>query len=142
MVFFEWPETYLTNIEKFDAEHRKLVCLINALYNDLVNCQNISQKQPVIVEALSELIAYGCYHFAEEEELMVQYEYPGYMAHKEEHDQFKQQVAQFMKQQREGTLILSFPIMIFLKEWLISHVLTTDKQYGPFLHEKIAKPIV
>ncbi|MBP2665928.1 MAG: hemerythrin-like metal-binding protein [Firmicutes bacterium] len=137
MIFFEWPETYLTNISKFDTQHQKLVSLINALYVDLVSCQNISQKQPVIVEALLELIAYSFYHFEAEEELMILYEYPGYMGHKEEHDQFKQQVSQFVKEQSEGTLILSFPILVFLKDWLTSHVLTTDMQYGPYLNERM-----
>jgi len=67
---------------------------------------------------------------------MLQYEYPGYAKHKEEHERFKLQVAQFMKEQSESK-VLPFPIVVFLKNWLTTHVLKTDKQYGPYLNEKM-----
>jgi hemerythrin len=68
---------------------------------------------------------------------MLEYEYPGYERHKEEHEKFKVQITQFLKEHNEGTLILSFPILVFLRDWLSSHVLDTDKQYGPYLKEKM-----
>ncbi|MHC1760785.1 MAG: hemerythrin domain-containing protein [Negativicutes bacterium] len=75
--------------------------------------------------------------FEAEEKLMLRYEYPCYAVHKEEHEQFKMQIAQFVEKQKHGTLILAFPIFDFLKDWLISHVLTIDKQYGPYINEKM-----
>ena len=137
MIFFIWQDDYLTHIAELDAQHLKLVELINNLYTDLVKSQNIDQKQSYIVETLEELIDYSYYHFEAEEKLMLQYDYPGYALHKEEHERFKVQVAQFMKEQREGTRILSFPILVFLKDWLVSHVIATDKQYGPYLGERM-----
>ena len=137
MIFFEWKDTYLTKISELDAQHQKLVSLINNLYADLVKCENIDQKQSYILGAIVDLIDYGCYHFDAEEKLMLEYEYPGYECHKEEHEKFKMQVTQFLKEHNEGTLILSFPILVFLRDWLSSHVLDTDKQYGPYLNEKM-----
>jgi hemerythrin len=29
--------------------------------------------------------------------------------------------------------------MSFLKDWLIKHIMGTDKKYGPFLKEKMGK---
>ncbi len=137
MIFFIWKEEYLTNISELDSQHQKLVLLINNLYADLVKCQDVSQKQAFVVNALKELIDYGCYHFEAEEKLMLKYGYSGYAHHKEEHERFKLQIAQFLKEQSEGSRILSFPVLVFVKDWLVSHVIETDKQYGPYLSARI-----
>jgi len=136
MVFFEWHDTYLINIERLDEHHKKLVALINNLYDDVFRDPSSIQKQPLIKQALAELIDYSYYHFAAEEELMLKYKYPGYTLHKEEHEQFKLQVKQMMEKHEDGKLFVILPIMIFLKDWLILHVTSTDQQYGPYLNEK------
>jgi len=134
---WEWQETYLVNISNLDVHHRKLVTLFNSLYNDVYQCQKLSQKQPLIEKALTELIDYCIYHFEAEEKLMLQYQYPGYAPHKEEHERFKLQVTQMMQEHKDGNLTLSFPILHFIKKWFNGHILTTDKQYGPYLNEKM-----
>jgi len=136
MAFFEWQESYLTSIGRLDSHHQKLVTLINNLYTDVLNEPDVSQKQSLIEKALAELIDYSYYHFAAEEELMIKYEYPGYMPHKEEHEQFKVQVAKMMKQHKTGDLSWTLPIFNFLKDWLILHVTNMDKQYVPYLSGK------
>lgn len=137
MAFAEWQETYSVNIKEFDAHHQELLTLINNLYDNILECKNIIQEQPFIGEALTALKDYSDYHFKAEEELMLKYEYPGYELQKEEHEQFKMYVNQLIEQYEKGTLTLSFPIIDFLKDWLLLHVLKIDKQYGPYLNEKL-----
>lgn len=139
MAFWKWQESYSTNIKAFDDDHHKLITLLNSLYADVYECQNISQKQPLIEKALAELIDYSCYHFETEEEMMLKYEYPDYITHKEEHTQFKLQITQWMEQSKDGSLIWTFPLLNFIKDWISSHVLNTDKQYGPYLNERNVK---
>ena len=142
MIFFMWKEEYLTHVKELDEQHRKLVELINNLYADLLECQNNDQKQSLVNRLLEELIEYSVYHFTAEENLLLQYEYPRYELHVEEHERFKSQVAQFMKDQSEAERALPFPLVVFLRDWLISHVLTEDKQYGPYLcaQMRLGKP--
>lgn len=137
MIFFTWQDAYLTNISEIDVQHQKLVALINDLYADLLKCQNSDQKRSFIAKALEDLIDYSCYHFETEEKLMLKYEYPEYAHHKEEHEKFKLQVAKFMKEQSGFAQVLPFPVVVFLKDWLTSHVLSTDRQYVPYLNEKM-----
>lgn len=137
MIFFMWKEEYLTRIKELDEQHQKLVALINDLYVDLLECQNNDQKQSLVKRLLEELIEYSSYHFDAEEKLLLKYEYPRYALHVEEHERFKLQVAQFMKEQSEVERALPFPLVVFLRDWLISHVLTEDKQYGSYLHERM-----
>ena len=138
MIFFIWKDEYLTNIGELDAQHQKLVELINDFYADLLQHKESDQKQSSIVKTLERLMAYSLYHFEAEEKLMLQYEYPGYEKHKEEHERFKLHVARLMKEQNETMPVLPFPLVVFLKDWLTSHVLKTDKQYGPYLNGKMS----
>ena len=137
MIFFTWQAAYLTHISEIDVQHQKLVALINALYSDLLGCQDNDQKRVFIIRALEELIDYSFYHFVTEEELLLKYDYPQYEEHKQEHEQYKLKIAQFMKEQESVERVLPFPIVVFLRDWLISHVLTTDKKYSAYLNEKM-----
>lgn len=137
MIFFTWQAAYLTHISEIDVQHQKLVALINALYSDLLGCQDNDQKRVFIIRTLEELIDYSFYHFVTEEELLLKYDYPQYEEHKREHEQFKLKIAQFMKEQESVERVLPFPIVVFLRDWLISHVLTTDKKYSAYLNEKM-----
>ena len=133
MFFFIWQDNFLTNISEIDDQHRKLVALINNLYAALLKFEDSDQKRAFLIKTLEELIDYGCYHFDAEEQLMLKHEYPDYESHKAAHERFKLQVAQFLKEQRETTQVLPFPIVVFLKNWFTSHVLSTDLQYVPFI---------
>lgn len=137
MFYFQWQDSYLTHIDELDAQHQKLVALINNLYTDLLNCPDNEQKQATVVKTLAELMDYGCYHFDAEEKLMLEHNYPEYAVHKQEHENFKLKVAQLMKAQTETANAVPFPVVVFLRDWLASHVIHTDKQYGPYLKEKM-----
>lgn len=136
MAVWEWEESYLVNIGRIDTHHKKIIALFNRLYTDAFACQNISQKQPLIERALAELIDYSYYHMAAEEELMFKHEYPSYVPHKKEHEHFKLRITQFMEEYKDDTLVTVFPILHFIKEWFMVHILNTDKQCAEYLNEK------
>ena len=137
MIFFTWKDEYMTHISELDAQHQKLVELINSFYADLLKYQNNEQKKEVIMRTLDALVDYSCYHFEAEENLMRKYEYAEYEHHKEEHERFKSQIARFIEEQRETDLVTPFPIVVFLRDWLVTHIMKTDMQYGPFLVERM-----
>ena len=136
MIFFTWKDDYLIHHSEIDLQHQKLVSLINELYADLLVAQNNEQKRQAIQKLLEELVDYSYYHFDTEEKLMVQLEYPCYIQHVKQHMQFKEQVAQFMQVQSEDAKVMPFPIVVFLKDWLTSHILQMDKQLGTYLQTK------
>ena len=133
MVFFAWKDEYMTHIRELDEQHQKLVALVNSFYADLLQYQNNEQKREIVMRTLNALVDYSCYHFEAEENLMRKYEYTEYEHHKEEHERFKSQIARFIQEQTETPLVAPFPIVVFLRDWLITHIMKTDKQYGPFL---------
>jgi len=136
MAFGKWQETYSVNVDTLDAHHQKLFSLVENLYINIFECENNSQKQILIGKTLSELTDYTYYHFAQEEALLLKCEYPDYIPHKEEHEQFKLHLTQLLKQYKDVTFVWSLPILIFLKDWLVAHVLNADLQYESYLNEK------
>jgi hemerythrin len=82
---------------------------------------------------LEELIKYTFYHFETEEKYMVKYQYPGYELHKREHENLTSKVNSIKTDFEKGEAINSKDIIMFLRDWLIKHILGSDKQYVPYL---------
>ena len=45
-------------------------------------------------------------------------------------------VVDFQKQFEQGDSKLEMSLMEFLKDWLVNHIMKTDKRYVAFLHEQ------
>jgi len=135
MPFIEWSDKLLTGVKEADEQHKKLVSLINELYDAMKQ----GKGKEVIDKTLDELVRYAGYHFTTEETLMSKYGYPELQAHKKEHEAFKAKIKEFMEKKAKGEVTLTVEVMNFLKEWLVKHIMGTDKKYGPFLVEKMGK---
>ena len=52
-------------------------------------------------------------------------------------DRFVLKITEFQGSYREGhILVLAIEIIRFLRDWLINHILTIDKQYASFLNQR------
>ncbi len=69
------------------------------------------------------------------EKYMKQWNYPGYVYHKGEHDAFVKKVAEFKAKFEQGQAAISVDILVFLKDWVSKHIQGTDKKYGPFFNK-------
>lgn len=136
MSFFEWDDKFLTNVERFDIHHKKLVDLLNQLYIDAKENLDMENRRELAEKSLRELIDYTYYHLSAEEELMNKYYYPEYTAHKKEHDQLRESVDAMIAKCKEGKLNVILPILITVQKWLVNHVLVTDKMYSSFFADK------
>lgn len=132
MAFFAWGKEYETGIKEVDAQHKKLIELINELY-EAMRC---GKGMEVMGKILSDLIKYTKTHFTYEEYLMGTYGFPELSSHKSEHQGFTSKVLDFERDFKEGKVGLTVQVMNFLKEWLANHILKIDKKYVPFLKSK------
>jgi hemerythrin len=76
-------------------------------------------------------------HFNSEEKLQKQNNYPEYINHKAQHDQF---IGDFLELKeaidKDGvTGLLVIKLNKTLVDWLINHIRKTDKAFGAFLKE-------
>lgn len=132
MALFEWKDTYSVNVAEIDKQHHMLVETLNELYEAMLT----RKSKEILSGIIKSLVDYAGFHFSFEEKYMKTYNYAGYIDHKKEHDDFVVRVKDFQRQQVEGKLMLSMEIMNFLKDWLKTHILGTDKKYSSFFNEK------
>ena len=134
MAWMEWTEEYSVDIVKIDDQHKKLIGIINELYEAL---SIEGSKKEAINKVIGELYDYTKYHFSAEEELMRKFSYPQYINHKSAHDNFIMKVVEFQDEYRQGrVLILSVELIQFVRDWLFKHILTVDKQYSSFFNQQ------
>lgn len=132
MKLIEWKDKYKIDIKILDEQHQQLIEIINSLYSSV----NEGKGSLALGGILNDLISYATNHFITEEKLLDDFNYPGFEFHKEEHRYFIQKVTDFKEAFDVGKQGLSVEVLNFLKEWLSSHIVKSDKKFAPFLHEK------
>ena len=131
-MFMPWNDELLTGIEEVDAQHRWLVDATNRLHDELSK----PQSDPAVVgEILEGLVDYTYNHFIMEEELFERLGYPESVAHKAQHDIFTARMGDLLMKHESGE-VASGEALELLKDWLIQHIMKTDKAYVPFLKSK------
>ena len=83
----------------------------------------------VLHPVLDQLLKYTKSHFAAEERYMQGARFPGFAAHKQEHEALTNQVEDFIDVRNEK-IALSLRISKFLKQWLDQHILGSDRVYA------------
>jgi hemerythrin-like metal-binding protein len=136
-LFVEWEDKYSVGIEKIDNQHKQLIEIINRLYYSRGN-----SPHAVLGETIQKLIEYTKIHFADEERLMRENNYPDYQAHKKRHEAFIEEVKKFNNeyQKVDDDLLEDYSlvtdVLFYLKSWLCGHILVVDKEYSAFLNKK------
>lgn len=135
MAEFAWTPKYSVNISKIDQQHSKFIDILNKLNMTLKK----GEGREIIDRIIAELEDYADFHFKTEEDLFKKYDYPEYVEHKKEHDDFKKKVKEFLEKsqnQKSGKVVLTIEISNFMLDWLINHILKSDKKFGPYLNSK------
>lgn len=132
MSFFVWTESMSVGVEEFNNHHKKLIELINKLFDAMSE----GQGKAVIGDILQELLKYTEYHFSAEEAKMKELGYPAYPGHQAEHQKFVEEATRLYRKYQGGDLFLSVDTLNFLKDWLNKHILQTDMAYKPFFTNK------
>lgn len=131
--FFEFTPELHTGFHEQDRQHQKLIDLINALYSAFSN----SNDRAIIGKVLDDLIDYTVYHFGYENDLMKQYGFSATEGHIAIHKKFVDQVIGLKKRFEAGEKIMGVNVMDFLKDWLESHIMKTDKVLAKFLKSNV-----
>lgn len=127
----EFSKNLITRNELIDSQHRELIDRINKL---LDSCEDSDAKLAAI-KTLDYLSDYTVFHFGAEEELQKEIEYPGYEAHKEQHENFKKTISELdeMLQEEEG------PSPAFVKKveenvikWFYTHIEGFDRSVAEY----------
>ncbi len=124
MPLIEWTQDLSVNIDTIDAQHQKLVDMINNFYDQVSNKSN----KELIGSLITQMREYTEIHFKTEEELYERYQYKNIKQHIIKHNDFVAKVNDLEKRYNQGKLIITFEITNFLKDWLINHIHKSDKE--------------
>ncbi|SHH91034.1 hemerythrin [Sporobacter termitidis DSM 10068] len=125
----KWDESISVGVEALDSDHRRLVGMINKLAEAL----DAGESDKVLLNLLNGMKNYAIEHFSREESYMLFIKYPGLKAHKEQHARFVRKVIGFEADYKRDRALLGQTIMPFLMEWLIGHIMESDKKYCAYI---------
>ncbi len=131
VAFIEWTTKYRINVDVIDEQHRRLVQMVNDLYDAMVERRSAEGVRDVIVR----MDEYAREHFSVEEAHMTELDYPDRREHVAQHARFTRKTRELQDRLASGKLILSLEVISYLRDWLTHHILHTDKQLGRFLNE-------
>ena len=119
----KWHKSYETGNELVDNDHKELFEMVNGLIESSFEKQNSKA-----VETIDYLSDYVLRHFANEERLMEESNYPDTAVHKQQHMDFVEVVADFrIRLSIDSSDDLMLQANKTIVEWLSSHVLGSDK---------------
>lgn len=119
LIQVEWSDALSVGVPAVDEDHKKLVSLVNELFSACF----AGGGNDAVSAVLKELLDYTQYHFAREEAFLRSHASPTLESHAEEHRKLTGQVLAIS---RQGTSALSDDVLLFLRDWLMYHILETD----------------
>lgn len=131
MPFIEWSPKYSVEFSSIDEQHRQLIKIINDLHDAMKN----GKGKEILGTSISNLLDYTKTHFEYEEQEMKLKNYPELQLHSKIHKDLVNQVVEYKKKFDNGETVLTMDIMDFLRNWLLDHIMKTDKKLGSYLKE-------
>jgi hemerythrin len=119
------PNDCITGIKEIDAQHQKLIDVINKLNEPILDNKNNN----LISDVLDQMSQFVETHFLYEEDMLRQCRYPQLKEHQQCHSKFIKQIQIFQKMQKQGLPNIETQIFFFLKEWVFIHIKHTDMAY-------------
>ena len=126
-----WSADYSVQSKYLDLQHQNLLMILNE-FNEAVGQ---GQGKVVAFSILNKLVQYTEDHFRDEEKLMKIARFPDdeFNAHVKEHERLIQAIFKLCSEW-EGKGEEALPQLgLFLKEWLLEHILKVDKKYREYV---------
>jgi hemerythrin len=128
-----WREELSVHDTIIDQEHQMIIEKFNHLYTLMKNGKG-HKYYPQLIEFLNQYIET---HFSNEEALQASIQYPLYEEHKVLHKAFTDQIRSIVEihdpEHVSNQALIS--INLFLKNWLLHHILTEDMKISHFIKE-------
>jgi len=123
----EWDSKLECGIRLIDDQHKKLVELVNDMYNHATG--NTVQEHDYFNSVIQQTVEYVKNHFTTEEKIMIITKFEDYNTHKKEHDYFIINIVKNIRDYKEGNSLTLLAFTRYLKDWILSHIAFVDKQY-------------
>lgn len=121
-----WSSYLELGISLIDKQHQKWIQFINELYSAILN----NSKEEILLDIFKRLFEYTDYHFGFEEKYMKEFSFPFFDNHHLNHEKFINEVNKLFNQYiTSSKKEYPYRLLFYLKEWVLSHIIQTDKKY-------------
>lgn len=129
----EWREEMATGNEAIDKQHQDLLRRVRSLLNAVRSCGGDQE----IGKLFWFLKGYVRKHFTLEESLQLRHGFPGYLAHKTQHEVFIRQVRRLENRFAEegASTIMIVQAVLTMCGWLQQHFDRMDKKMAEFVRD-------
>jgi len=135
MPYFNWSQEFSVENRLIDEQHKMIFEYTNKLHDAIQR----GKSKEIVDDLIIKLVDYSRNHFADEEMMMENSNYPDIGKHIAEHDEFIAKVTDYRNNFNLSSMMTAIDILNFLKDWLTNHILVTDKKYAPYLKGRGAK---
>jgi len=119
----EWLPAYAVGVPQIDVEHQRLFALAEGMHQAML----AGQGKAALSALLADLVAYTCYHFTHEEQLMQRTGYPNYQDHRMQHERLRAWVQAMQDRAASGEITMTIEVMQSLIQWLKRHIAVSDR---------------
>ena len=130
----EWSAALETGDQEIDSQHRKFIDIINKLQNAFFS-DEVGDTTNIQLSILQELLDYTKYHFGYEEQRMRDAQYPDVSGHWRLHKDFEQATYEKYRRLTLGDCVLNSELLMFIRTWLVNHILKEDQLFAKHLRE-------
>jgi hemerythrin-like metal-binding protein len=125
---FKFTEAYSVLLIEMDTEHKRIFDYINQIHQSVKDRKDNKEILPLV----NDLYDFTKRHFDHEEQYMMGGNYPGLAAQQKAHVKLLENVSDVIGKLDREEEVNMIKVMVFLKDWLQSHILVMDKKYGDF----------
>ncbi len=125
----DWDPQFSVAIDEIDEHQKKMFIFLN----DLIDLKGRTSDPKEFTSKVSEINDYSKFYFTSEEKLLRKRKYPDLEVHLKAHRQFIKRSISLRREIAEDVENLSYDVIKELRDWLISHILTLDARYVPFV---------
>jgi hemerythrin len=133
MAILEWNKSLETGIDVIDEQHKELFRRIDSLELAMYNGRAVTELRSL----LEYLESYVIEHFHDEEELMLQINYPNFASHVKEHNDFRNSINNLLADCKGKGIdsYLAINVDKQMRKWLEHHIMKIDMTIVPFINK-------
>ena len=130
-----WTSNLETGNHRIDQQHKQLF----KLTSDIVDSYMSGKSSELVAKTLDFLAEYTVKHFADEEALQIQYDFPDYKNHKKMHDDFKESVIDLITKYKanDNSIDLHSTVNSIVVRWLVQHIQREDSKIAQHIRKRI-----
>ena len=133
MTLILWSETMKVGVPSVDHEHEHLIDVINKLGEEI----ELGTSPDMLETLLGEIYAQVESHFTIEERVMREHAYPGFSAHKREHENLLDSIQSIMDEVSYSTSSeISGALGRKMSLWFAEHFRTRDLAFTQYTSEQ------